>query len=65
MKIENIDMSVRLYHQLHLNGIVNIDNLGSLSKEDVIMWRNFGRQCLWELLEIMKRYNVSFNDGVN
>lgn len=61
MNIIDIDMSMRLYNELNFYKINNIEDLSNITQDEVIYkWRNLGRRCLNELINIMNEYNVKF-----
>lgn len=61
MRIEELDISTKLYNQLKLHNINNIEDMREITEEDIIYrWRNIGRHCLEELIEQMKKYNINF-----
>lgn len=62
MKLIDTDISVRTYNILVRNGIENVDDLAKISSEEIMKWINLGRRSLEEVLQLMKKYNISFAD---
>ena len=62
MKLIDTDISVRTYNILVRNGIENIEDLAKISSEGIMKWTNLGRRSLEEVLQLMKKHNVSFAD---
>lgn len=60
MKLIDTDISVRAYNILVRNGIENVEDLSKISSEEIMRWSNLGRRSLEEVLQLMKKYNVSF-----
>lgn len=60
MKIEDLKISVALFHQLKSHGICELEELSSFSSDDIMGWRILGRRSLEELIETMKEYNIRF-----
>ncbi len=64
MKILDDDgITVRAANVLLRNGIENIEDLSNISSEDIMKWSNLGRKTLEEILQIMKKYNISFSEA--
>ena len=64
MKVLDDDrITVRTANILLRNGIENIEDLSNISSEDIMKWHNLGRKTLEEILQIMKKYNISFSDA--
>ena len=43
-------------------GIENVEDLANISSEGIMKWSNLGRRTLEEILQLMKKYGVSFSD---
>lgn len=65
MKIENFDMSVRLHNCLKLAGIDTIEKLASMTDDDLLRIRYFGRKILEEAHEIVCKWNCDYCHNVN
>lgn len=62
MKIEELNMSVRTTSALIYNNITTVDELKSVTEEDAINFRKFGRMSLQELLGKMREINIHFKN---
>lgn len=62
MKIEDLKISVGLFHQLKSHGIYELEELSRCTSEDIMRWRNLGRRSLEELIAIMKEHNIRFSE---
>lgn len=62
IKIEDLHISVALFHQLKSHNIHKLEELSRFTSDDIIRWRYLGRRSLEELIEIMKEYNIQFSE---
>lgn len=60
--LDDDEISVRTANFLINKGIENFEDLANISSEDIIKWSNLGRRTLEEILQLMKKYNISFSD---
>ena len=60
--LDDNEISVRTANFLINKGIENFEDLANISSEDIIKWSNLGRRTLEEILQLMKKYNISFSD---
>ena len=61
-KLADTDITVKTYNILARNGIINVEDLAKISSEEIIKWTNLGRRSFEEVLQLMKKHNVSFAD---
>ena len=63
MKIlDDDEVTVRTANFLIKKGIENFEDLANISSEEIMKWSNLGRRTLEEILQLMKKYGVSFSD---
>ena len=62
MKLIDTDITVKTYNILARNGIVNVEDLAKISSEEIMKWTNLGRRSFEEVIQLMKKHNVSFSD---
>ena len=60
--LDDDEVTVRTANFLTRKGIENVEDLGNISSEEIIKWSNLGRRTLEEILQLMKKYGVSFSD---
>ena len=61
--IDDDEISDNAKKFLHRIGIENFEDLANVSSEDAIYrWNNIGRRTFEEILQLMKKHNVSFSD---
>lgn len=63
MKIEELDMSVRLFNALKRAGISTVGGLLKMREEEIIKIRNLGRKSLKELKECLAEHNLELKSG--
>lgn len=56
--IVDSDISVRLYNCLKLNGIQYLNEISKMEPNDLMRFRNFGRQTLNHLEETMRHHGL-------
>ena len=60
--LDDDEVSVRTANFLIKKGIENFEDLANISSEDIMKWSDLGRRTLEEILQLMKKYNISFSD---
>ena len=60
--LDDDEITVRTANFLIKKGIENVEDLANISSEDIMKWSNLGRKTLEEILQLMKKYGVSFSD---
>lgn len=63
MKIEELDMSVRLFNALKRAGIFTVGDLLKIKEEEIIKIRNLGRKSLKELKDCLLEHNLELKSG--
>jgi DNA-directed RNA polymerase subunit alpha len=63
MKIEELDMSVRLFNAIKRAGISTVGGLLKLREEEIIKIRNLGRKSLKELKECLAEHNLELKSS--
>jgi len=63
MKIEELDMSVRLFNALKRAGISTVGGLLKMREEEIIKIRNLGRKSLKELKECLAEHNLELKSS--
>ena len=63
MKIEELNMSVRLFNALKRAGITTVGQLAKMKEEEIIRIRNLGRKSLKELKECLAEHNIELKTG--
>lgn len=58
MRIDEIGLSVRTYNVLSRTGIRTVEELKSMSDEELCKVRNLGRKSLLEILEKLKSLGI-------
>lgn len=61
--LDDDEISVRTANFLINKGIENFEDLANISSEDVMRWNRLGRRTLEEILQLMKKYDISFSDN--
>ena len=56
------EVTVRTSNFLIRKGIENFEDLANISSEEIMKWSDLGRRTLEEILQLMKKYDVSFSD---
>ena len=64
-KIDDLNVSVRLFNALKRAGIYKIGDLMKLKEEDIIKFRNLGRKSLKELKECLTEYGLELQSSYN
>ena len=59
--LDDDEVTVRTANFLIRKGIENVEDLANISSEDIMKWSNLGRRMLEEILQLMKKYGVSFS----
>ena len=60
--LDDDEITVRTANFLIKKGIENVEDLANISSEEIMKWSNLGRRTLEEILQLMKKYGVSFSD---
>ena len=60
--LDDDEVTVRTANFLTRKGIKNVEDLSNISSEEIMKWSNLGRRTLEEILQLMKKYGVSFSD---
>lgn len=60
--LDDDEISVRTANFLINKGIEKFEDLANISSEDIIKWSNLDRRTLEEILQLMKKHNISFSD---
>jgi DNA-directed RNA polymerase subunit alpha len=63
MKIEELDMSVRLFNALKRAGISTVGGLLKMREEEIIKIRNLGRKSMKELKECLAEHNLELKSS--
>ena len=56
--IDKVDISTRLYNLLSRHSIEYLNDLGKMELSDFMKWRDFGRQTLEELENVLDLYRI-------
>lgn len=62
MKIEQLDLSVRLFNSLKRSGIYTVAQIVRLTEEDVMRFRSLGRKSFKELKEKLSEHGLEFEN---
>ena len=62
MKIEQLDLSVRLFNSLKRSGIYTVAQIIKLTEEDVMRFRSLGRKSFKELKEKLSEHGLEFEN---
>jgi len=62
MKIEQLDLSVRLFNSLKRSGIYTVAQIIRLTEEDVMRFRSLGRKSFKELKEKLSEHGLEFEN---
>jgi DNA-directed RNA polymerase subunit alpha len=65
MKIEQLDLSVRLFNSLKRSGIYTVGQIIRLTEEDVMRFRSLGRKSFKELKEKLAEQGLEFENSSN
>ncbi len=65
MKIEQLDLSVRLFNSLKRSGIYTVAQIIRLTEEDVMRLRSLGRKSFKELKEKLAEHGLEFENTSN
>ena len=60
--LDDDEITVRTANFLIRKGIENVEDLENISSEEIMKWSDLGRRTLEEILQLMKKYGVSFSD---
>ena len=60
--LDDNEVTVRTANFLIRKGIENVEDCANISSEDIMKWSDLGRRMLEEILQLMKKYGVSFSD---
>ena len=60
--LDDDEITVRTANFLISKDIENFEDLADISTDEVMKWANLGRRTLEEILQLMKKYNISFSD---
>ncbi|MDL2292336.1 DNA-directed RNA polymerase subunit alpha [Acholeplasma sp. OttesenSCG-928-E16] len=63
MKIEQLDLSVRLFNSLKRSGIYTVSQIVKLTEEDVMRFRSLGRKSFKELKEKLAEQGLEFENS--
>jgi DNA-directed RNA polymerase subunit alpha len=63
MKIEQLDLSVRLFNSLKRSGIYTVAQIIRLTEEDVMRFRSLGRKSFKELKEKLNEHGLEFENS--
>lgn len=65
MKIEQLDLSVRLFNSLKRSGIYTVAEIIKLTEEDVMKFRSLGRKSFKELKEKLAEHGLEFENTLS
>ena len=65
MKIEQLDLSVRLFNALKRSGIYTVAQILKLTEEDVMRLRSLGRKSFRELKEKLAEHDLEFENATS
>ena len=60
--LDDDEVTVRTANFLIRKGIESFEDLANISSEEIMKWSDLGRRTLEEILQLMKKYGVSFSD---
>ena len=60
--LDDNEVTIRTANFLIRKGIENFEDLANISSEEIMKWSDLGRRTLEEILQLMKKYGVSFSD---
>lgn len=60
--LDDDEVTVRTANFLIRKGIENFEDLKNISSEEIMKWSDLGRRTLEEILQLMKKYDISFSD---
>ena len=60
--LDDDEITAKTANFLIKKGIENVEDLENISSEEIMKWSNLGRRTLEEILQLMKKYSVSFSD---
>lgn len=60
--LDDNEVTVRTANFLIRKGIENFEDLANISSEEIMKWSDLGRRTLEEILQLMKKYDISFSD---
>ncbi len=63
MKVEQLDLTVRLFNSLRRAGVYTIKDLIELTEEDVMKFRSLGKVSFKELKVKLKEYGLEFKNS--
>ena len=60
--LDDGEITAKTANFLIKKGIENVEDLANISSEEIMKWSDLGRRTLEEILQLMKKYDVSFSD---
>ncbi len=64
MKIsDDNEISVKTFNFLTRKGIMYFDDLRKFSSDEIMRWSDMDRKTLTEILYLMKKHNIGFEDN--
>ena len=60
--LDDDEITAKTANFLIKKGIENVEDLANISSEEIMKWSDLGRRTLEEILQLMKKYGVSFSD---
>ncbi|WP_341266620.1 DNA-directed RNA polymerase subunit alpha [Candidatus Phytoplasma fraxini] len=63
LKIDQLDISVRLFNSLHKSGINTVQDLVNKNEKDILQFNSLGKKSFEELKQKMKELNLKFKDN--
>ena len=60
--LDDDEITAKTANFLIKKGIENVEDLANISSEEIMKWSDLGRRTLEEILQLMKKYDVSFSD---
>ena len=60
--LDDNEVTVRTANFLIRIEIENFEDLANISSEEIMKWSDLGRRTLEEILQLMKKYDISFSD---
>ena len=60
--LDDDEITAKTANFLIKKGIENVEDLANISSGEIMKWSDLGRRTLEEILQLMKKYGVSFSD---